>query len=491
MARISWSKGLSIAIVAFWIIMMGRLVEKVYFHPAEEYLEPEAIGSEDRIPLGERWMGIYFKGTKIGYAHETIQGQEHGYSIKERVSMKLMIMGQSQKVDMVTECMADRKFNLQYFNFDLLTGSTQIKIDGQVVGKKLVLKVHSGGRVTERVVSFEYIPFLANNLRPFLIQRGLEPDRRYRVSIFDPSTMSLNKVNLTVMGKEKITLGDSDLWANRLKLSYRGIGVNIWLDDEGSVLKEESPMGLVLVREEKHVAQGEGFGGEVDIVQAVAVRSNIPIKDPRRVSFLKVNLKRIPLIKFGLNEGRQKLTGNTLQVIKEEWRNSPSQQLPPGGKKVKGFLRPTALIQSDHPLMRRKAEEIVGKERGTVEAIRIINEWVYRHVEKKPTLSLPSALEVLESGVGDCNEHAILMVALLRSLGIPSRPCVGVLYLRDGFYYHAWVEVWMGRWMSIDPTLNQLPADATHIKFVHGDIENWVDLVKIIGRLEVEVLEYR
>ena len=35
------------------------------------------------------------------------------------------------------------------------------------------------------------------------------------------------------------------------------------------------------------------------------------------------------------------------------------------------------------------------------------------------------------------------------------------------------------------------PADATHIKFVHGDIENWVDLVKIIGRLEVEVLEYQ
>ncbi len=337
MGRISWSKGLSIAIVAFWIIMMGLLVERVYFHPADEYLEPEAIGSEDRIPLGERWMGIYFKGAKIGYAHEIIQGQGHSYSIEERISMKLTVLGQSQQVDMVTECMADRRFNLQSFHFDLLAGSIQMKIDGQVVGTKLALKVHSGGRVTERTVSFEYIPFLANNLRPFLIQRGLEPDRRYRVSIFDPSTMSLNKVNVTVMGKEKITLGGNDLWANRLKLSYRGMDVNTWLDDEGSVLKEESPMGLVLAREEKHVAQGEGFGGEVDIVQAVAVRSNIPIEDPRKVSFLKVKLKRIPLMKFRLNDGRQKLTGNTLQVIKEEWSNSPCRQLPPGGKDVKEF----------------------------------------------------------------------------------------------------------------------------------------------------------
>ncbi len=470
---------------------MGLLVGKVYFHPVDEYFEPEAIGSEDRVPLGERWMGIYFKGAKIGHAHETIERLGHGYSIHEKISMKLMVLGHSQQVDMITECIADKRFNLRSFHFDLSTGLTGMEIEGRVVGKKLVLKVNSGGETTQRRVSFDYIPFLANNLRPFLIQRGLEADRRYRVSIFDPSTMSLSNVNVGVMGKERITLGESDLWANRLRLSYRGMGVNIWLDDKGSVLKEESPMGLVLVREDKNVARDGSSGGELDIVRAVAVRSNIPIRNPRSVSSLKVKLKRIPLMKFAMNGERQRLSGNILHVVREDWSTSSSLSLPPNGKEVEGFLKSTALIQSDHPLIRRKAEEIVGNKRGTVEAIRVLSGWVYRHIEKKPTLSLPSALEVLESRVGDCNEHAILLVALLRSLGIPSRPCVGVLYFGDGFYYHAWVEAWMGRWVSIDPTLNQLPADATHIKFVQGDIENWVDLVKIIGRLEVEVLEYQ
>jgi hypothetical protein len=491
MGRFLWSKGLSLGIVAFWIIMMGLLVGKVYFHPADEYLEPDAIGSEDRIPLGERWMGIYFKGSKIGYAHETVQEHEHGYSIREKISMKLVVLEHPQLVNMSTECVADRKFNLRLFHFDLSTGSNTMKIDGRVVGRKLALKVHSGGTVTERAIPFEHIPFLTNNLRPFLVQRGLEPDKRYRVSIFDPSTMNLSNVNVTVMGKERITLGSNDLVVNRLKVSYHGMGVNIWMDDDGSVLKEESPMGLVLVREEEQVAKAEGFGEQVDLVQAVAVPSDIPIKNPREVSSLKVKLKHIPLVKFEMNDGRQKLTGNTLQVVREKWPNSPSMPLPPIAKDVREFLKPTALIQSDHNLIGERAAEIAGPKNGTLGAIRAVSEWVYRHIEKKPTLSVPSALEVLESGVGDCNEHAVLLVALLRSLGIPSRPCVGVIYFRDGFYYHAWAEVWIGRWVAVDPTLNQLPADATHIKFVHGDIENWVDLVKIIGRLQVEVLEYR
>jgi hypothetical protein len=492
MRRFLWSKGFPIGIVAFWIIMMGLQVRKVYFHPVDDYLEPEAIGSEDRVPLGERWMGIYFKGAKIGYAHEAIQTGDDGYSIREKISMKVKVLGHSQRVNMITHCRADRRFNLRSFHFDLSTESTQMSIEGRVEGRTLVLRVNSGTGFTEKVVSSDYIPFLANNLRPFLVQRGLEADRRYRVSIFDPSTMSLNKANITVVGREKITLGGNELWASRLRLSYRGMGVNIWLDEEGSVLKEESPMGLTLVREAKHVAQERDIGGEeVDIVQAVAVRSNIPIRDPRSVSFLKVKLGRIPLMKFRMNDGRQKLAGNILHVVKEEWPHSPFLPLPPNGKETKDFVRPTTLIQSNHPLIRRKAEEIVGPKQGTVGSVRALSEWVYQHMEKKPTLSLPSALEVLESGVGDCNEHAILLVALMRSLGIPSRPCVGILYYRNGFYYHAWAEAWIGRWVSVDPTLNQLPADATHIKFVHGDIENWVDLVKIIGSLQVEVLEYQ
>ena len=78
-------------------------------------------------------------------------------------------------------------------------------------------------------------------------------------------------------------------------------------------------------------------------------------------------------------------------------------------------------------------------------------------LDKKPTVSLPSAREVLRTKVGDCNEHTALYVAMARSVGLPARIAVGLAYSRGAFYYHAWPEVYIdegrgrGLWLPVDP----------------------------------------
>jgi hypothetical protein len=91
-------------------------------------------------------------------------------------------------------------------------------------------------------------------------------------------------------------------------------------------------------------------------------------------------------------------------------------------------------------------------------------------------------------GAGDCNEHAVLFAALARAVGLPTRVVAGAVYLDEAFLYHAWCEVWLGRWVSVDPVLNQLPADATHLKFVVGGPDEHFAMIEIVGRLQVEVL---
>ena len=112
-------------------------------------------------------------------------------------------------------------------------------------------------------------------------------------------------------------------------------------------------------------------------------------------------------------------------------------------------------------------------------------------LEKKPTVSLPSALEVLRTKVGDCNEHTALFVALARSIGIPARINVGLAYVRGAFYYHAWPEVYIdegggrGLWLPVDPTFNQFPADATHFRLARGGLDKQAAILPLIGKVKI------
>jgi hypothetical protein len=85
----------------------------------------------------------------------------------------------------------------------------------------------------------------------------------------------------------------------------------------------------------------------------------------------------------------------------------------------------------------------------------------------------------------------MLFAALARAAGIPAKVSVGLVYTRNRFYYHAWNEVFLGAWMTADPLMGQMPADVTHIKFVEGDLDRQAEMVRVIGQVELKVLEGR
>ena len=112
------------------------------------------------------------------------------------------------------------------------------------------------------------------------------------------------------------------------------------------------------------------------------------------------------------------------------------------------------------------------------------------------------ASKVLASHHGDCTEHAVLLAALARARGLPSRLVIGLTQLRglsrrkQVFGYHAWTEVWIdGTWVSLDATVAQAPVDVGHIALDISD-GNTADpaqnpgarLLNIIGNLDIEVL---
>ena len=101
----------------------------------------------------------------------------------------------------------------------------------------------------------------------------------------------------------------------------------------------------------------------------------------------------------------------------------------------------------------------------------------------------PGALDVLKNMQGDCNEHTYLFVGLARSVGLPAKVRVGIMYVDEFFGYHAWPAVHVnGRWHDLDPTLGQTVVDSTHVSLLEGELENQMMLMQYLGQLTIEVL---
>ena len=160
------------------------------------------------------------------------------------------------------------------------------------------------------------------------------------------------------------------------------------------------------------------------------------------------------------------------------------------------FLGASAYIQTDAPAIHAKAEEILDGEVNSWRAAEKLCEWVYTAItDKKMSGGFGSSLTVLETRSGDCTEHTVLFIALARAAGIPARICSGITFARDAFYYHFWPEVYVGRWVQMDPTLGQTIADANHIQLGGSIVEsdNLMEFAegvfRTLNQLEIVVVE--
>lgn len=95
-------------------------------------------------------------------------------------------------------------------------------------------------------------------------------------------------------------------------------------------------------------------------------------------------------------------------------------------------------------------------------------DWI---TDKDFTVGFASALEVCRNPRGDCTEHGVLAVALLRRLGVPARGVTGWVGLDETLGLHFWVEVKLkDRWVPVDPTFDEAPASALRIKLGDTDL---------------------
>jgi hypothetical protein len=450
--------------------------------------EVEKIAQKE---IQEEWFALYQHGNRIGYSRTELRPQSAGYMVNEELLLRLDFLGEVQDISSWVQANLEPDFSLKSFTFRLQAGPIYYRLQGGVEKGNLILVSQMAGQEQIQKLPLSHPIYLSSGMKSFIAQQPLAVGNTYRLALFDPATMSQTMVPLQVEEKETIRIGARDLEAYRVVMNFRGVQLKSWVSPYGELLKEEGFLGLTMVRSDREDAlKGFSEAQGAELVREAAVVPDRTIPNPRELQLLRLHLEGITGDGWELAGGRQNWRNGELTVVRESLQEVSSINIPVNNSALARDLQPSLLVQSNAMTLKKQAYEIVGEESNGLQAVRMISSWVYQNLEKRPTLSIPNALAVYEMRAGDCNEHSVLFAALARSVGIPTKIAAGLLYTEGRFFYHAWNEVYLGEWIAVDPLMNQVPADPTHVRLITGELDRQVELVRALGRLSIKVLDY-
>jgi Transglutaminase-like superfamily len=474
---------LSVLIVASWLLLLGAHAFRSYSIADETPLLDLAADPDRDAELTQR--GVFYRGSRIGYIRERFTPLASGFRAEQSGELKLNLLGRERRVRMEGSAESGRRGELRTFTFRLSTSSRRSPFEttvvGEVQGDELHLRIRSGSspeRTERRTIAEPMV--LPLNLYYTIAAGGLAPGATYRLRLFDPMTVSEGDATVAVREREIVRWGGREEEAYRLQTTFAGLTTTAWVNETGEVLQEETPLGWTLVKEAPGSSlHAQGGSDSPDILVMSAVPAVGFAGEASTLAAATLELSRFPDTFDSLDGGRQKLDGTRLVITRETPPYTGSDVLSDDDRSR--ALAADSFIQTGEPAIRERASRVAQGETDAEKA-EAINRWVYENLTKSPTLSLPSAAEILEQRVGDCNEHTVLFTALARAAGIPTRIATGLTFMSGQFYYHAWPEVFVGRWLAVDPTLGQFPADPLHVRLLVGGIESQYEVLTLLGR---------
>ena len=499
-----------------WVVGLGLLARRELFRGPVERLAEMAT----RVSPGAVFFEVEQQGRHIGYASSTIDTTGKEIQIKDAFVADLSVGGGVHRASAQSNVHLSRRLALKSFEVSFVSDSAPINVTGVMSGDSVLsftIRSASAPADTQRLRTNG--PILLPTLVPLAVALGSRPKVgvKYTVPVFDPAAMASKNVGVAIDAESLFTVSDSAAFdsaaarwvtvkrdtirAWRITTPESGV-VTGWVDEQGRLVQTAQPGGITLRRTAFELAfenwridriRNKATASDRDVLETTAIGASVPLH-PKGFAFMRAKLGGALLSGYDLAGGRQTLSGDQLSVTRE------NDAALTAGYALKDtivrsrfgkYLASEPLLQVTDTAIRSLADRITKGTRDPRVAAERINKWVYDSLRKEITVSVPSALQVLHSRRGDCNEHTQLFLALARAAGVPARGAAGLVHLNNKFYYHAWPEIFLGTWVAVDPTFGEFPADAGHLRFVSGGFTRQADLLRLIGSLTIDIVDAR
>ncbi|NIM79629.1 MAG: hypothetical protein GTO20_12620 [Candidatus Aminicenantes bacterium] len=287
----------------------------------------------------------------------------------------------------------------------------------------------------------------------------------------------------TRKGTEKLVLAGNEYNALALDMLdlKTGVSTKIWVRREnGQLLRATYPNGVDI-----YLADGAVVGKikRAELDDTIFAKVDLAIADYKAISYMKIKATILSMGEWitpeSLNVPGQKFTGtikdNLIDGIFEiQHKRYNGEDAPPfptdfkGNKELKKYLEPENLVESDDPVLVKKARELTKGSKDSWEAAQRLSKWVAEEIPYQ--IPGGSARHTFDTRKGECASHSRLLTAFCRAVGIPARQVSGCMYAPyygGSFGQHVWNEIYMGKagWIPVDSTAHEIDfVDSGHIR---------------------------
>ncbi|MEN6544715.1 MAG: transglutaminase-like domain-containing protein [Armatimonadia bacterium] len=462
-----------------------------------------ALGADGPVALpeavfGTHWYTVTILGARSGYSCQTLSRIPGGVESLERTVLRVRMGDQT-----LTAERSERR------RYDPALRLLEIEHQANQIGRRMTVRAirrdgslqvtrldPEGERHSELPVPNDFGGEL--EVLQVLASGQMRAGWQKTLTTFDAD---LGKLDQLLLRAENSVTEPQAGWLLTGHSKLLDLPTKMWISDEGVLLRQEVPgmmnMTLELATEEEALA---------DLTPAL-LSSDIPVtgQQPTATRLKQIRLRATApagSLQDAVPATRRQtvsVEGNGLLVdtVAEEPPLS-SVQLPVKLPELQEYLRPTDLAQCADPGLVKQARQIIGPERNAWEAARKLTMWVYHKLNKVQSEPRPvSALEIVKMNSGDCTEHAILLAALAQAVGLPARVAAGLVYDGGAYHYHAWNELYVGRWVEMDATWGQETVDAGHLQLAHAALDSAalarlsLASARTMGNLNIEVIDYQ
>lgn len=468
----------------------------------------------------DEWFELHMGGGKIGYAHNTTAREKDRIITSTEFHIKIGRADQPVVMDTMQKSFETILGEPLGFESEMRFSQVKSAMRAAIKDGKITIVSSQFGMDQTQVFDYPKDAILAWGLFREQVTRGFAPGTKYSLKTYSAELRLDDAVtaHVSVGDWEEFAVRDRKLKGQKVTVTLEAptgsLDMVSWVNKDGLPLRSRVAMPGMGDMEMYSVSQAEALAAFVptEMFMTTVLKANRRI-DPDKTQTIRYRIRAkseasdLGSIPQTDSQKVTKVDDATVDVTVSRLSHASGSGTPAPSAaddpKLSEYLASNLMMNTKDDKLIELARKAAGSERDPMVLADKLRRFVTEYVETKSlNVGFASASEVARTREGDCSEHGVLLAALGRLSGLPSRVAVGLAYVPifggqdDIFGYHLWTQFYIGgKWVDFDAALRESDCSPIRITFAVSSLKDSgiadlsLPMIGKIGAIDLEIMD--